>query len=77
LRLRILERDGYKCQLGLPGCKMVATEVDHIVNWRRGGSSEPENLQASCGSCNRAKGNVERDTFWRAFRIQVGPQGWA
>jgi 5-methylcytosine-specific restriction endonuclease McrA len=29
LRLRILERDGYRCQV--PGCGRPATEVDHLV----------------------------------------------
>lgn len=34
-----------------------ATEVDHIWPRHFGGSDESENLQPTCGSCNRAKGS--------------------
>ena len=32
-------------------------EVDHIINLKHGGSSEPENLAYACALCNRAKGS--------------------
>jgi 5-methylcytosine-specific restriction endonuclease McrA len=57
----VLERDAWVCKIGLPGCKTVATSVDHIVELEDGG--EPfalENLQAACISCNVAKGNKAR-----------------
>ena len=30
--------------------------VDHVVPVARGGTNEPENLQAACAACNRRKG---------------------
>lgn len=55
-RLRILERDGYRCQLGLDGCTGWATEVDHVVPRGRGGDDSDRNLQAACRHCNLKKG---------------------
>ena len=56
LRMLILERDGFTCQLRLPGCTGFATHVDHRVSRRDGGSDDPLNLQAACASCNWLKG---------------------
>jgi len=56
LRPSILERDGYLCQIRLPGCTLEATQVDHIVPWKAGGAAyDPDNLRASCGHCNRSR----------------------
>jgi hypothetical protein len=52
-RLQILERDSYTCQY----CGDEANHVDHIVPISRGGTNDPENLVASCSSCNHRKGN--------------------
>src|SRR5260221_1330313 len=46
-REAIFTRDGRVCRL----CGAPATEIDHI----NGSSSDPDNLQAVCGSCNIAK----------------------
>lgn len=57
LRKAILERDGYLCQLRLPGCTVTATTVDHIIPRARGGAPlDPTNLQAACRRCNAGKG---------------------
>jgi HNH endonuclease len=53
----VMARDGERCQY--PGCG--ATEdltIDHkLVPWSEGGSStDPENLQVLCRSCNSRKG---------------------
>ena len=51
-RLRILERDGYKCTY------CGATEhlqCDHILARVRGGGDEDQNLTAACRSCNASK----------------------
>lgn len=52
LRDFIMERDGYKCQIGIAGvCISEASQIDHIA----GPSMEPSNLQASCRPCNMNK----------------------
>lgn len=52
VRLRILERDDYLCQIKGPRCGITATSVDHIQPWRKGGALYAEgNLRASCRWC--------------------------
>lgn len=53
-RERILERDNYSCQHC--GAKSHLS-IDHILPVSRGGTSEDENLQVLCMSCNTSKGN--------------------
>ncbi|MCU1494795.1 MAG: hypothetical protein JWO62_2559 [Acidimicrobiaceae bacterium] len=78
IRLRVLERDGYRCQIVGPKCRHNADQVDHIIAIENGGSWWDEsNLRASCGPCNngRAKG-AER---WRRTKTRItlvlGPPG--
>lgn len=71
LRKLVLARDGYRCQLQLPGCKTTATQVDHIVGLAQGGEPwNPTNCRAACKSCNVAKGNADnpRGQPWRRTR---------
>ena len=57
LRLRILARDGYRCQIQAKGCTTVADQVDHIVELVNGGAKyDPSNLRASCAHCNMSRG---------------------
>lgn len=75
LRAEILERDGHQCQLGLPGCTVEATEVDHIVGVAAMGvdrnspaAHNPANLQASCHRCNMVKAgrqSAQARTKWK------------
>jgi len=51
-RIAILERDGYICQY----CGSPAEHVDHVIPRCQGGTNEPDNLVASCASCNLSKG---------------------
>jgi 5-methylcytosine-specific restriction protein A len=51
-RARVLERDGYACQLRYPGCRGRASEVDHIVQPEAGGTNALENLRAVCRWCH-------------------------
>ena len=57
VRRKILERDGHTCQIGLLGCTVTATCVDHItpVSWG-GGWYDDTNLRAACHNCNTALG---------------------
>lgn len=56
LRPLVLERDGYRCRLRLPGCTLTATTADHVVPRSAGGATTMVNLRAACGHCNAAKG---------------------
>jgi 5-methylcytosine-specific restriction protein A len=54
LRLQVLERDGWRCQIRGPKCLGEADEVDHIVPvlvdpYRE---LDPTNCRASCRPCN-------------------------
>lgn len=56
VRLEVLERDGYECQLRLsPRCRGIAETVDHLLPKKLGGSDDIENLVAACIVCNSAK----------------------
>ena len=66
-RLRILERDGYTCQVcglgaGDPDpanpARKVRLQVDHIVPRSEGGSNEDDNLRALCNVCNEGRSNL-------------------
>jgi len=59
LRMRILERDGFKCVLCGAG---ELLQVDHIVARRNGGSDEEENLRTLCIDCNIGKRIVEKES---------------
>ena len=53
IRLRILERDGYRCMIcGQSG----ADSVDHIVPRVMGGSHADSNLRAAHFRCNSRRG---------------------
>jgi 5-methylcytosine-specific restriction enzyme A len=53
LRLAILDRDGWRCQINGPGCTQRATTVDHVIEREAGGDMwSPANLRAACAHCN-------------------------
>lgn len=55
LRLAVLKRDRYQCQLRLDGCQVRATAPHHLVPRRWGGLDHPGNLISVCAAChNRA-----------------------
>lgn len=58
LRLRILDRDQWACQINGPGCLGVATHVDHVLPRIEYPdlSMDPSNLRASCSACNLQAG---------------------
>jgi hypothetical protein len=72
LRERVL-KEQQTCQLRLPGCTVVSTEVDHIHNVGSGGGNDPSNLQAVCASCHRKKTHAESNAGKRR-RHDGGPR---
>ena len=53
IRKKVLERDGYQCQLRYADiCVGRATQVDHIVQPEAGGGSDLANLRAVCVRCH-------------------------
>lgn len=75
VRLVVLERDGWHCQIGGPRCLGVATEVDHIVPVEDGGHRlDPANLRAACRPCNAA-GGAEVTNRKRAVN-RTGVERW-
>ena len=67
LRLSVLRRDKFRCQIGSSGCSTVATEVDHIL---RGDNHSPSNLRAVCHSCHRKKTVAEAHAAKRAKKAR-------
>lgn len=60
VRLEVLMRDDYRCQLREAGCTGKATQVDHRVNIAAGGAElDPANLQSACPRCNARKAQRE------------------
>lgn len=56
VRLAVLERDGWTCQLRYDGCTGRAEEVDHIIPRAAGGPMfDPGNLRAVCRNCHRQR----------------------
>jgi hypothetical protein len=72
VRLRVLERDGYRCQIRGPRCTGGADVVDHVVDARvTGPVFDPENLRAACRSCNTWIAAQRRKRESRAERAPV------
>jgi len=46
---------GQRCELGLPGCTIVATTADHVIPVSQGGAGG--HLRPACLHCNSARGN--------------------
>jgi len=59
-RARVLERDGYQCQIRYVGiCTGTATHMDHIVPLSKGGADTDANSQSACAPCHKRKTSVE------------------
>ena len=61
VRRHVLDRDQYRCQIGMEGCTVTATQVDHIIPLAFGGSPyDMGNLRAACSKCNSGRSNKLR-----------------
>jgi len=70
VRLAVLERDQWRCQLGYPGCTYHAVEVDHIESTAQTGVSreqvDVDGCQSACASCHAVKSKAEAAAGRRA-----------
>ena len=68
VRLVVLDRDGYRCRLELPGCTTLATHVDHVMTLAEGGARlDLDNLRASCEHCNLRRNAQRQAQLAQAF----------
>lgn len=73
VRLMVLERDGYKCQIQAKHCTTDATQVDHIIPLeRKGNRLDPDNLRAACAYCNSSRTANLADMRWKSHGPQQG-----
>jgi ATP adenylyltransferase len=63
LRYEVLKRARFRCELCGVSADVRALEVDHIVPRNRGGTDDPDNLQALCYSCNSMKRDRDATDF--------------
>ena len=69
VRLLVLERDRYRCQVRGRHCHGWANQVDHIVSRADGGALfDPANLRAACPACNGGRA-AESTNAKRASRL--------
>ena len=59
LRLVVLARDQYRCQLQLDGCTETANEVHHLDGVKAGLICSPDRLTSACKNCNNAAERAE------------------
>ena len=73
VRRRILERDSHTCQIGIPGCQVTATTVDHITPVALGGDwYSPDNLRAACAGCNGELAKITQRTVTQRSQGTTG-----
>jgi 5-methylcytosine-specific restriction endonuclease McrA len=77
MRIAVLVRYNYQCQLGLARCTGRADSVDHSIDWRDYPDSafDMTNLRATCRSCNTAQRNARVAARARAQRDGTRRQG--
>lgn len=55
VKMRVVRRDNYTCQICRKHLRDDEVEFDHIIPLSKGGSSEEHNIQLTCFECNRDK----------------------
>lgn len=68
LRMEILERNGFTCQLCGAGAgdpdpfnpkRKMRLHIDHIIPVSQGGTDNKDNLRALCSACNQGRANIQ------------------
>lgn len=76
IRKTILERDKHMCQPCLrKGRPEIGNQVDHIKPKASGGTDDPDNLEAICGPCHKAKTARDNDKHYKP-KLTTGIDGW-
>ena len=65
IRLAVLARDNYTCQIRGPKCTGKADQVDHQHGT---GVQDPQYLRAACGPCNAGYNPYKKDPQPRTTR---------
>lgn len=61
IRRWILDRDGWQCQIGIPGiCTQQATHVHHTQGRHVTGDEDQRYLVAACRACNQHIGDPRK-----------------
>ena len=55
VKVRVVRRDNYTCQICGKHLNDAEVEFDHIIPLSKGGSSEEHNIRLTCFDCNREK----------------------
>jgi ATP adenylyltransferase len=63
LKYEVLKRARFRCELCGVSADVRALEVDHIFPRSRGGTDDPDNLQALCYRCNAMKRDRDDTDF--------------
>ena len=71
IRMRVFQRDGWRCQLGYEGCGYRAEEIDHVISVAdlgvsRAEANDEQLLQSVCKSCHRVRSERQRLAAVRA-----------
>jgi hypothetical protein len=66
LERMVMQRDGHRCRY----CGAVATELDHVQPYSRGGLTVVGNLVAACSLCNQSKGDRTPEEWRQAQAVQ-------
>ncbi len=76
LRIRVLQRDRFKCVLcGDHPARNAdcVLHVDHVTPWSKGGKTREDNLRTLCATCNIGRGNRSGDELSLSPRAGRGP----
>lgn len=92
VRIRVLERDGFKCRYCGRQAPQVVLEIDHVLPRSQGGRDSFDNLVTACFDCNRGKKNrliaplqlrerrigiaPHAPQYWREHGVFCGDCGW-
>lgn len=72
IRLAVLERDGWICQIRGKHCLIRASEADHIIPISQGGAwLDPNNLRAACKPCNTGRVGHQHSRRWQGARTYI------